>query len=292
MKFFSLFALLLTLVGCEDVSSKRRPLPLTVVDTPDLAASVDPSTVLNSGLHRERGVPVLSTSDEIKKILTNNLPDKLYRQVPALEKDDEGSSTNVLTMTDLGRPQSDCGTEEALSGISARMLDCSKKNDNSFSWDGKIYGAAGEGVWKLVAKIGAKELWLDERTGLVWSYVLDSVNWCKASGNTEMNTSSIKFNCATLSEMVSVCSGKILEPLGTQVKWRLPTRNDFLQADLNGLRFVMKKENETQGLWTSTIRGGSEKRGEAWIYNSQEGTLTADSLDSEHGVRCVGAALR
>ena len=107
-----------------------------------------------------------------------------------------------------------------------------------------------------------------------------------------MDSPFVEFNCSTLSELQSTCVGKTLDLLGAQVKWRLPTRNDFLQADLDGLRFVMKKENETLGLWTSTIRGASQKRSEAWVYHSLEGTLSADDLDTEHAVRCVGAPVR
>jgi hypothetical protein len=291
MKVFFLITMFVFLDGCEDIPNKRKPLPLTDVTKPQVS-TLGPNTVLNSQLPRERGAQILSYADEIKKILANDLSEKLYRQVPLIEKDDEGSSLNVLTMNDLGRPQIDCGGDGVFSGINARLLDCFNKNNNSSLWIGQIHGASGESVWKLVTKVGSKEVWLDDRTGLVWSYVLPSVNWCKASGNTEMDSTFVKFNCSTLSELQSVCAGNTLDLLGTQVKWRLPTRNDFLQADLNGLRFVLKKESATQGLWTSTIRAASSKRGEAWVYHSLEGTLSADTLDADHGVRCVGAPVR
>jgi hypothetical protein len=141
-------------------------------------------------------------------------------------------------------------------------------------------------------KSATKEFWLDDKTGMVWSHVMTAVNWCKASGNTENNTTDIVVDCNLIGEALSSCYNKTQEEVGDQIKWRLPTRNDYLQADINGLRFVMKKEPDTTVFWTGTLRAAAAGRNEAWIYGQKEGTLSSGLLTTEHQVRCIGAPVR
>lgn len=284
------FMILAILASCgEDVGSNhkiatagRKP----EVNVPELTAT---NSIILSQLHREKGSEILTYSQEITGIINNALPDRLYRVIPSMEKDDEGSIVNVTTMNDIGRPSIDCGAGTNFTGINARIADCAEKNGDRAIWNGHRFGAAGEGNWKLVAKTEMNEHWMDERTGLVWSYLLNPVNWCRASGNTQNNSPFNDIDCGTIGGMESICVGAILESIPEgQIKWRLPTRNDFLQADINGLRFVLPQETSS-GLWTATIRASSQGRSEAWVYHSTNGTLSSANLATERQVRCVGA---
>lgn len=294
---FSL-AFLCLLTSCEDVSSNRR---LGQNRNPERSApevGAEGSENLRSHIHREKGSSILSYAEEIQKVLGRDLPEISYRIIPSMEKDDEGSLKNTSPVEELGRPSSNCGRGDGFSGIDARITDCYQKNGSKALWEGYRYGAAGESTWKLVTKNGSgKEVWLDSRTGMVWSYIHSNeenkklFNWCMASGNDENNSTHVLVDCNDVGAGESICANEVLEEVGTQVKWRLPTRNDYLQADINGLRSVFIKEGD-QGLWTATIRANSDGRSEAWVYNTQEGTLSGASLTSEHYVRCIGAPVR
>jgi hypothetical protein len=163
------------------------------------------------------------------------------------------------------------------------------------TWDGTNSGASGESIWKLVSRTSSgQETWLDTRTGLVWSDIVKNAsginlfNWCQASGNDQNDTTTEIIDCNELNAGESVCVGASYEGSENQVKWRLPTRNDFLLADINGARFVLKKETE-QGLWTATLKSGVVGRNEAWVYDSQFGILSSGLLSTQRQVRCVGA---
>lgn len=292
LNFVSLLALT-ALVGCNDDVGSRSTSQNPVKPAPPIEAEV---IAQRSMLIREKGSDSLSTAKEIKKTLAGTLSVKSYRTVPLMEKDDEGSSKNTTTITSLGRPAVNCGTG-TFAGIKARIADCVAKNTEKASWEGSLYGASGEGNWKLVSRSDDnKEIWIDETTGLLWSYLLSkededtktTFNWCKASGNGQGNTSSEQVDCLTTGAGESLCDRQTLDEVGTQAKWRLPTRNDYLQADLNGLRFVLAREPSELGLWTATMRSTATGRTEAWVYSSKEGTLSAGNLTSERYVRCIG----
>lgn len=294
---FSLSFLCL-LASCEDVSSNRRQGQNRNPerDRPEIGS--EGSENLRSHIHRERGSAILSYAEEIQKTLGRDLPQISYRIVPLMEKDDEGSLKNVATVNDLGRPTVSCGRGDGFAGIDARITDCFQKNADKALWEGYRYGAAGESTWKLVTRNGSeKEMWLDLRTGMVWSYLRADTeenklfNWCKASGNDQNSSTELLIDCNELAEGESVCAGELLEEVGSQIQWRLPTRNDYLQADINGIRSIFPKEADA-GLWTATIRAASEGRAEAWVYSTKEGTLSAGPLSSERFVRCIGAPVR
>ena len=282
------------ITACGDDVSSNRKMGKPTQDTQ--AVENGTKNQITSFIHRERGATVLSSLEEASRIISNNLP-VTYRTIPLMEKDDEGSRSNVLTRSDLGRPTVTCGLGTAFSGIDSRIADCFQKNTDKALWQGQLYGSSGEGDWKLVSRTeDGAELWLDNRTGLVWSDVVktadkSSFNWCMASGNDDLPSSVATVDCNDLMDQTRVCQDLVIEGLAQNVKWRLPTRNDFLQADINGARFVLKSENSS-GLWTATMRAKATGRTEAWVYHSSEGTLSGAPLSSERQVRCIGAAIR
>lgn len=107
-----------------------------------------------------------------------------YRDIPDMTKDDEGY--DGTTCKYAPRPSVDCGTTQ--NTITARIADCVTQNPTASTWTGSTQCSGGQGNWKLVTRQGAnKEVWQDQRTGQLWSStVTAAINWCQASGNTQM----------------------------------------------------------------------------------------------------------
>jgi hypothetical protein len=280
--------LMVFLFSCgDDLAGKQRGQKASPERTTQ--AIEGENVLINSQVHRIRGFNILSSSDEIELILNNKLPNA-YRIIPDMALDDEGSNAkNIMTTSGIGRPGIECGMGESFKGIDNRISDCHSKNKDKSIWSGKLYGASGESTWKLVALTpSGKEIWQDLRTNLVWSDVIATANWCKASGNKQPPSLNNSIDCSSLSEDQSFCVGANIEGFGNNIKWRLPTRNDYLQADINGLRFVLKSGSAT-GSWTATLEAASGAREKAWIYHLTNGTLESAEMTTERLVRCVGA---
>jgi prophage DNA circulation protein len=281
MKLSILSAILLTtLVGCgEDVGSRRGSE--TVAPPIGLGGEGD----LPSQLHRNRGLNVLTTRSVISLITSQALPAG-YRTVPFMVLDDEGTNgKNIRTRSGLGRPAVNCGLTSG-STLRSRISECSTLNVGTSVWSGTSEGASGESTWTLVAKSGAQEVWQDSGTGNLWSDIVETTNWCNAAGN-NLFENGASIDCSSFGTNFT-CVGKTIMGL-TGVIWRLPTRNDYLQGDLNGLRFVLR-ESDTTGFWTATMDSASATRSEAWVYQQKQGTLEKDTLTNDHQVRCIGAA--
>lgn len=271
--------ILTALVGCGEETGSRRNSP--VAEIPTLGG--DDTAI--SQIHRNRGLNILTTRTEITLIATNALPAG-YRTVPFMILDDEGTNgKNIRTRSGLGRPGVNCGITSGAS-LSSRVAECNTLNPGTSTWSGTFEGAAGESTWNLVAKSGVQEIWQDSGTGHLWSDIVDTTNWCNAAGNNLQETGA-NVNCQIFGTNFS-CVGKTIMGL-TGITWRLPTRNDYLQGDLNGLRFVLR-ESDTTGFWTATMNSTSATRGEAWVYQQKQGTLEKDTLTDDHQVRCIGAA--
>lgn len=272
---------LLSLSACnEDSASRDRG---SSVNTTQGATA---STILlqPSQIARTAGTQAITTNEEISKALAGTLG-TLYRSVPDMTLDDEKYSTTTT------RPVVSCGLGTAFKGSDSRIKDCAAQNSNSATWLSINYGKAGEGSWKLVAfdSSTSKEIWKDLNTGLLWSDTVITSNWCKASGNHQGIQEGVTVDCQTVSEQISFCENlNSLE--GMTIKWRLPTRNDFLQADLNGARFILKNGDNSLGFWTATVNSQSTGRSEAWVYTYGQGLLASQSMTSGRQIRCVGAA--
>jgi hypothetical protein len=289
IRFLATTWITLCFVSCGDDQAKGRSSGVPGRNTAEATADTG---LISSQLHRLRGSPVLSYLGETEQVLSGKLGN-LYKIIPNMQLDNEGMDTqNVLTRSGLGRPSAACGVGANFQGITARIEDCRKKNGESSLWVGQVNGAAGEATWQLVALTAeGKEFWQDLRTNMVWSDVVNAGNWCKASGNKQAVSDVLTVNCSIVGEGQSHCAGVLLDGLGENVKWRLPTRGDYLQADLDGLRFVLKK-GTTLGSWTATLQAAAVNRDQAWVYHVEEGTLSAEDLASERQVRCIGAALK
>ncbi|MBK7961667.1 MAG: hypothetical protein IPK04_11025 [Bdellovibrionales bacterium] len=128
-----------------------------------------------------------------------------YRDVPDMNQDDEGYYGTTCKYAP--RPSVDCGTSQGT--IDLRIADCLNLNGvcsdsisttkaiceaasavwtTTATWNGATQCNSGQGQWRLVARSGAnKEVWQDQRTGLLWSSIVNAaINWCRATGNTQL----------------------------------------------------------------------------------------------------------
>jgi hypothetical protein len=283
LHILTVLSLGLLLSSCEDVgSSSRRGAPSS--NTPAINGTSD---VIVSHVNRTRGQEVLTYAKEIEQTYAGNLPVGI-RIIPDLDIDTEGFQ-NVLSVEGQGRPTVLCGNLESFSGTKARIADCKLKNPATYLWNGEENGASGEGQWILVSVIGVgKEIWQDLKTGMVWSEERGAVNWCKGSGNTQVTIDGVSVDCVDLGKDESSCTKKTYEGLNDDIRWRLPTRNDFLQADLDGLRLIYNsKSMANKSYWTATLDSKSKTR--AWTYSLPQGILGAQEISSVHYIRCIGA---
>lgn len=228
------------------------------------------------------------------------------RDIPDLTIDDSGFARNGgvnLQIPDTGTITS-CGITQ--NTIEARIADC------NYSWDGESKGKMGEGKWSLVTKANGKEVWRDDRTGLVWSELVNGVfSWCKASGNRE-NAGGV--NCSA--NTVSVCAEaeglnsdgfdevkggmrKTGTAISPSVRWRLPTLRDYLQAYANGWAYVFTLKDahgtvhhDGEIAWTATV--SSTTPNSAYVMYAEDSDvyiLSEFNTRNENGgtyVRCVG----
>lgn len=276
--FFALLCLV-SLVSCGDqVGTNRKTV------TPTTLGLNAEGSFFPSYLPREPESPLLTTLSERLFLLEPN-QSTVYRKVPSMLSDDDGKNNpNIKTRTSLGRPTTLCGEKGSLR---SKITDCAEKNPNSSSWNNVSFGMGGEASWTLVSYSALKnEIWMDNRTGHLWSDVQGQSNWCSASGNQLNEGNPAKVDCQIISGSITICNDQEIDG-HTNIRWRLPTRNDFLQADLDGLRFVLKLSNSP--FWTATLDSSSEDRSKAWVYVQDQGTLSSAGLTDSKSIRCIGS---
>lgn len=281
MKTAALMLVLVFAISCEDIGSRGKMAAPTIN-----AADSDTTTSIRSHLHRSRGTTVLTSQAETAAAAS--LPPG-YDEIPTLELADDGIQGDAVVRAQP--PVTECGTDPVLKTMAQRLRDCATKNPNQAEWKGAANATAGEGTWKLVARANDKqEIWLDETTGFMWSYVITTTsNWCQAAGNTQAPNIEGGIDCSILHDSVTRCEGAALLGIpASEIAWRLPTRNDYLQADLNGARFVLPRTNVA--VWTATV--SSVNRENAWSILPQTGALTAQPRSATLGVRCLGRRLK
>jgi hypothetical protein len=281
MKTAALVLVLAITVSCEDVGSRGK------MGTPNIQPiESETANSIRSHLHRATGTTILTAQGETTAAAA--LPVG-YDEIPNLEQADDGITGDAVVRAK--RPIGECGLSVNFKTLSQRLRDCATVNPNQAEWKGAANGTAGEGTWKLVARAGDnQEIWLDETTGFMWSYVITTTsNWCQAAGNTQGPAKEGGIDCSVLHDSVTRCEGaSFLGIPASEIAWRLPTRNDYLQADLNGARFVLPKT--TTAVWTATV--STVDREKAWSILPQTGELTAQPRSASMAVRCLGRRLK
>lgn len=214
--------------------------------------------------------------------------------------------------TIVGRPTVTCGDTGS---IEARTSDCATKNTNKAFYSGKNYGQSGEGDWKLVTRTSSGyEVWRDERTKLLWSDTLSQgYNWCQAAGysSSSSTTSKTGYECQAgggglqPATPVSACAdASLLSNLNgvttyetpsaenerkgnlsvSDVKWRLPTIEDWQLANVNGIRKVLP--NIDFFFWSASSL--SDGVSYAWYFYGFYGNIVNIDRNIDISVRCVG----
>ncbi len=266
-----------------------------------------------------------------------------YREVPNPTRDDDGVTSVAMAVdhanfADCGEPTSMTGSSLSPTLIANRISHCATVNVNGAQWNGTIYGNAGQTMWYLVTRLTSSsisyEVWQDQRTGLLWSSLLTTpitvnggngnrgsgATWCQAAGNTESATLCSGTTASYCAEVLTPAlsadgttwsttsyspeKGGIGLNTSPTVSWRLPTRYDYEQADIDGIRFVMPDMGTALGTnqafpssakeWTSTVLAGPSPtpRSMAWYFSSLSGSTTPmlsyDNTSKVYGVRCVG----
>jgi hypothetical protein len=138
---------------------------------------------LMSNVHRDSATTQLTQDEEKNNYIGSNLPAG-YREIPDIDKDDEGYVGGNVTFVNR-TAFVDCGTTQ--NTIAARIANCASLNGLNATWNGSVKGNAGQGSWKLVTRAGANnEVWQDQQTNLVWSSKYSIIdNWCRATGNAQ-----------------------------------------------------------------------------------------------------------
>ncbi|OFZ56408.1 MAG: hypothetical protein A2428_15670 [Bdellovibrionales bacterium RIFOXYC1_FULL_54_43] len=264
-----------------------------------------------SNAYRTKGALRLTLREE----LANSWPPAIYRFVPQVSSSDEGNSAST-SITFAPRPGSVCGITQPT--VEQRISDCASLNGANANWDGGTNGNAGQDLWKLVTRTAdAKEVWRDEKTGLLWSDYLGTpstvFNWCKASGSSNrsgspyaeddpvdicdavayQNQTTPESECfedptwLTTNAAYTASKGGMGRASTPSVVWRLPTIYDYKQADIDGIRFVLP--NMHYNFWTATVRASA--RANAWTFIGQTGEQMNATRSTVYPIRCVGHAL-
>ncbi len=247
-----------------------------------------------------------------------------YREVPDISKDDDGyMGGSVIHVDRTGWGASTCGASGTIEARRTDCAAHGTLGAEA-TWDGATKGNSGYGTWKLVTRTGdltssrGREVWQDQRTGLLWSSLVSSnLNWCKASGSNFITN-----NPSAQDDPNNFCDNATYQTTGTgpgnkaisacyedgdnyftntggidsagkaslgysstpRVSWRLPTLNDYKQADINGLRFVVP--DQVTGEWSASVY--STNRFAAWGFNSSNGYANTSIRTNVSSVRCVG----
>lgn len=295
------------------------------------------SDKMNSSLFRDIGMSVATLTSENSTSAAYSAFSSGQRAIPDFTKDSDGPSPG--SWVGVSRPSWGTRTCGTTGNLSARISSCATEFGSQATWDGQTSSGQAQGSWKLVTRLGAtatdgssgivygKEVWLDSRTGLVWSSIVSGtpIRWCAAAGKTETSsisggqtdplssTSNAAYRCSTLnSANESYCyedasgggltlkgatdskGGLSLSSSGLRVAWRLPTHQDYQLANINGIRAVMPDMGDLNyGLndweWSATL---SEYSHNVYQFSSSDGTTRLSQRFSVNGavVRCVGRA--
>jgi hypothetical protein len=210
--------------------------------------------------------------------------------------------------------------------IQDRIDECAlaSKFGASATWDGATKSNVSHGRFVLVSRAASsKEVWRDERTGLLWSSRVGATiyNWCRAAGVGGVNDPNDVCDQGGVQDQTtpqSVCAeginsdGLTLQSfvagedwlagtydngkgkLGAHadaggVQWRLPSREEYLQSYTNGIGFVIPDLVGGGNYWLSSVY--SNGTGGAWYFTASANgyvNIYADYRGFSREVRCVG----
>ena len=276
MKISSLITLLVLLFSCTEATNNNKRKNTsgdrdgTNVDRP--AGTAVFKDVMPSHISRDRGAMQLTYTEINELFKSGGIDGNInYRAVPAEARDNTGESSVAL------RPSNECGTNPDFSSIRASLNHCTTQNNGTHLWKGEDFGISGEGNWSLIAvkKNPDMMVWMDQRTELLWSHTIARADWIDASGNNNAN-----FPCENIDILPQ-----------ENVAWRLPTRNEFLQADINGYQNIFVLEDQDDEIyWTATSAKNTDN---AWTIRISNGVLAEVDKDTNTvAVKCVGQILK
>lgn len=272
MTIFNLF-LLLMLSSCLNATknNSRADNAKPPINKPSQAPEQEvtkSNEVLKSQAYRAKGAFIRTIIKEINANI-NGTESENYFNIPDPDRDNDNSVTYAAV------PSNDCGLIESDVPMQDRLNDCQAKNPQSYFWDGTKNAVNGEGNWRLAYRSGSKQSWIDQSTGLLWNFDSEKTNWENASGSVK-------------DQQLSSCTQEKIPMFQKSVAWRLPTRNEFLQADINGARFVLNT-NDSIRYWSAT---SSRNKGKAWAIIHKTGELIELDQSTELEVKCIGTPLK
>ena len=303
-KIIVLLSLILFSLSCTEATPSNRGANSEGTRKPTENACTDGDTSIQcattysglmiSQIYRSKGAKQLSYDEVSTLIAQGQLPTGTYRTVPDIEIDNDSAIEVITSGFNQEYAKRDCGVAVNLTSARARRNSCLNFHENyegandqiergKSIWDGKTLGNSGEGQWELVLNIVDEvnpvnniSLWFDTKTKLIWSHALINQEWNSASGTDK--TISI---CNSLNELTKTET----RPEG-QIAWRMPNRNEFLQADLNGARYVLDSGDKV--FWTSST-GPSQSK--AWAIKQATGELELQEKTNANFVRCIGVEI-
>lgn len=237
-----------------------------------------------------------------------------------------------------------CGTMQA--SVDDRVANCAFVNGSHATWSGPQNSK--HSTWKLVTKtmngVAGKEVWRDERTGLLWSDTVGNVDalgvptggqsqqtfgWHIGTGNADSSynranvslcaerkgfltpdgahianesshslTSWIEAPDASGKMAISEAKGGmklIATSVNPSVAWTVPTKDEYLQAYYNGMKYVLPRFQNSV-FWTSSTHTEHTDYESypiyAWyFFAGADGNFSnyiADRRHADYHVRCVG----
>ena len=283
MKILILSLMSILLASCG-AASNGNP----VVDNCEGDRCNDPNNRTNQGLsvsssnirtqmNRRRGVKTesIKTIQDLSKAANELAFPEGYNEVP-----NEQNYEQVVQKIDYANYTLDCGILNTIdTTLQQRISSCVNVYfplGIMTKWESTKHGISGEGNWVLVSvttKPEKKIVWLDQTTGLLWSDFIENATWTNAA-DSERRT----------------CKDYITQNTHffdkSQVVWRLPTRSDFLQADINGARFVLRNTNANY--WSASAVNNDL----SWSIAQSTGSSTQSDKTTSLAVRCVGVSLK
>lgn len=292
------YILLGGLVSCgaaKNSDSRGGNNTSTKTTTDQLAAGSDGDfqKAFRSQMYRNKESQQYSYIGEREVLAKNTLP-KTHRTLVDMERDID---SNIVRPEKLASPELGCGNYNGIDpkqniSITARHNNCLEVqgDSNAVSWNGKNKAISGEGKWQLISnssyveneKTYNKTVWQDLTTGYLWGDTASEYTWEEAAG---VGANQDTRPCLAISDAPKHELGRIHPSF---VTWRLPNRNEFLLADINGSRFVLETSENENYIWTASYAGDNK----AWAINVSTGQLTKMSTDSKLKARCLGVVLK